>query len=1467
VKRGPTTFAQEALWIHERLLAGDDVLPYNETFVISVDGVLDRGLVEASLNAIVARHEALRTTFELDDGLPRQVVHPPYEVRLQELVVDEEADVDREACALASRAFDLAQGPLVRFRLVRIGSERSAVLVAAHHLIIDGRSIEIIASELDRAYGALSRGGPISLPPLESDVVAYARFEREDFGRRESSLLPFWRAALREPVGDISLPVERQSRSMSFRGARASITLPADILTQIRQLASRRASSPSTVAHAALHATLGRLSQSASVTTGISISTRDRVTWEPLVGMLLDTVVLRSDLGGDPSFEDFVGHVRDVTLDAVSHRLPFERLVAALRPRRESGQSPFFRVHFGFQPRERASRCVGPHRAEIRIPFRGVARFDLNVSLFEGPDDQLHGFVDYRLDRFDRHVVERFIAAYRSVLIHGLRSPTTALSALDLLDEAERKRILIDWNDAARIDLGPRRRLDRLFEEQVARTPDAIAVIACGESLTYAQLDARANDLAGRLSRGALGRDSLVVVDLDRSLDAIVAALGIWKAGAAYLPLERRHPVKRLEEMISETRPTALVGFEDRFGLVACPPRASADAGALGGGEPCSFDDVKRSADDERLAYVICSSGSTGRPNAIAIEHHSAANTLRSLNRRFSVARGDRILLVSSLAFDLSVYEMIGPLLVGATVVVPDGEELTDPDRLIALIAEHRISLWSSAPALLDMVVERALGRADLPLASLRLALVGGDWIPARLPNRIRHVAPGMRLINLGGATECSIHSTAFEVDLDSTAAPPRLAYGRPLDNQRAYILDNRQQPLPVGFPGELYLGGASVGRGYLGRPDLTAARFLPDPFAPGGRMYRTGDSARLCEDGELELLGRLDHMVKLHGMRVELGEIETRLRRHPAIADVVVVVHEGGRSPRLAAFVITSATSPTVRELRDFALTTMPTYMVPTAFVFVDSFPITVSGKIDRKALGQWPLSDAEPTPSCEPSTPEERTVMAVWSEALGLTSISIDDDFFALGGDSLIGTRIVARLSSLFGCELGARHLYESPTIRELARRLSADAEAAPRSRRLVRSGGTDTPLSLNQERLLHRTCANRPTQDLATFTYRIVGAIDTKRLADAIDRISERHEILRARFPLVDGRRGQVITTMPPPIDEIDLSGRIEAEAEAERLGLVAVTKPLDVATDPPFRIVLIRLERDVHLLFLLAHHAVWDAASTTIFLEELNALLGGEELSRELPIRYRDFARWQRRFYASTEGLEQISWWKRYLHDTRGPLLPTDFEREAVESARTDSQFVFGRRSIRTHVGEHVCAAIRRRAQTHRVSPHQVRLAAFALLLHRLSGASEIALATQHANRHVIGASGIIGPFAQALVLRIATAGTPSLDDVIEGVRVAMAETRPFSDIGGSHLRIERFRINFNEIPDDIPRTVGELSLTPWRELDDGRAWFFDLTALWRGADEIIFRFNRSLWRDDTVEGWLEMYVDILTELAT
>jgi amino acid adenylation domain-containing protein len=1033
------SFAQEGLWFLDQLTPGGNST-FNISDAVKLTGALDIPALERAVNRLTARHESLRTRIATIDGQPVAIILPQIDIPLPLRDISDLPDVDLEETArhLGAEAalvpFDLQTGPLMRLLLLRLSPTCHVLVIVTHHIVSDGWSIAVFFDELSALYRAIVSGAPGDpLPALLVQFSDYALWQRRLLqGERMETNLVYWREVLKD-VTPLQFPLDRPRDALrSFRGARLPVKFSLELTNRLRAFSRTEDLTLFMLLLAALQAVISRYTAQTDIAIGTAVANRHRPELDNLIGFFINTMVLRSDLQGNPTFRELLQRVRETTLGAFGHQqVPFELIVKDLNPRRSANHNPFFDVMLFLQNVPPPALNLPGIQAEFMELEARRSEFDFSFDLTETPSG-LEGYCEYDTDLFDPANIRHLIDSFQIFLEHALAHPDEHLSALPVLSAAERQRLLLDWNQTAR-PRDPAATIPGLFEAQVARTPTQVAVSGEGGSLTYAALNARANQMAHFLRAQGVQRESVVGICLERSVEMLVAVMAVLKAGAAYLPLDPAYPLDRLKFMLADAQagwlvasPRTRVNFADYSGILV-----DAFDGSLAS-QP--EHNPERELDGQNACYVIYTSGSTGRPKGVVGLHAAAINRFQWMWETYPFAPGEVCCQKTALSFVDSVWEIFGPLLAGVPLVVIADADLKDTRRLVDVLGRERVSRLVLVPSLLRLMLETFPDLASR-LPDLNFWVSSGEALPAELADDFARCFAGRLLLNLYGSSEAAADSTFFEIR--QAGAPMRI--GRPIANTQVYLLDGQFQPVPVGVTGEIYIGGLGLSRGYFQRPDLTAERFLSHPFNPdpAARLYKTGDLGRFWPDGAIEYLGRADFQVKIRGFRVELGEIRSVLQQHPAVKQALIVVSALNTVQRLVAYIVLQpGAQASQTDLRAFAEARLPEYMLPSAWVFLGAFPLTPSGKVDQRAL-PTPGSDKDSHQRVyvAPRNELEVRLTRLWERLLETSPISVEDNFFEIGGHSLLVVRLMTALERELGKPLSLAMIFHAPTIAQMA------------------------------------------------------------------------------------------------------------------------------------------------------------------------------------------------------------------------------------------------------------------------------------------------------------------------------------------------------------------------------------------------------------------------------------------------
>ncbi|MCP4656609.1 MAG: amino acid adenylation domain-containing protein, partial [bacterium] len=1426
------SFAQQRLWFIDRLEPGS--ARYNLPFSLHLRGRLAPGALARALGEIVGRHEVLRTRFETvaggpDDG-PVQMIHAVLDQALPVCDLagldpaERRAEADRLARAEARRPFDLARGPMLRTALLRLGDQEHLLLLTAHHIAFDAWSVGVFLRELRTLYQAFTAGAGMAASALPELPVQYADFalwqRRWLTGEVLEKQLAYWRKQLAGlPV--LELPTDRPRPAVqSFRGAGEEFRVPAEPAGRLGELSRRQGATLFMTLLAAFQLLLSRSSAQQDLAVGSPIANRNQGETEGLVGFFVNTLVLRADLSGGPTYRQLLARLRDVALGAYAHQdLPFEKLVEELEPERDLSHNPLVQVLFTLQNAPMAIPELAPGlRAKLDDVAVETAKFDLTVGL-EEDEDGLRGMWVYNTDLFDRATIRR-LAGHFGVLLRGIaRDPDERLSELPLLAPAERHELLYEWNDTAS-DYPAEISIARLFELQVKRTPEAVALVFDGELLSYRELNRRANRLAHHLlalgvDRGGGAPEVMTGIYMDRSPRTLVAILAILKAGGVYLPLDLSYPPERLAFMLKDAGAPVLISEQEQAAMLppdlakhgvklVCLDRDEAAIARASDRNP----EASAAVTGDHLAYVIYTSGSTGIPKGVAVSHRAVARLVFHTNY-IDLGADDRVAQASTTSFDAATFELWGALVHGGRLVGISKEVALAPQAFAAALREHRITALFLTTALFNQMVSED----PAVFNPLRHLLFGGEAVD---PHWVREaLASGgpQRLLHVYGPTESTTYATwqrVREVARGARTVP----IGGPLANTEIYVLDRSLEPVPAGVAGELLIAGDGLARGYLKRPGLTAERFIPNPLggnpsASGSRLYRTGDLVRYLPEGAIEFLGRLDFQVKIRGFRIELGEVEAVLGRHPAVREAFVIADRTESGDQyLVAYVVPEGEAVAAGELREFLLRTLPEYMVPSVVVSLEALPLGPTGKVDRAALPA-PARAIEPVAHfVAPRGPVEEALARIWAEVLGerptcpppgepqtRPQVGAHDNFFALGGHSLLATRVVSRIRTTLGVELPLMKLFEAPTVAGLAARVeelmrAAGARPAPPIERVPRAG--DLQLSFAQERLwfLDRYEPDSPVYNIPV-AYELTGRLSPAALAASLGAVVERHEALRTTFG--EGPRQSIATELEINLPLVDLRGLPAGvrPAVAAELAEAEARRPFDLAAGPLLRVALLRLEEDRHRLLVTLHHIISDGWSIEVLEGELAAFYQffstaerGAPSIPELPIQYPDFAVWQRHRLTGTVFEEQLAYWRERLAGASTALeLPFDRPRPPVLTHRGTEVS----RQLPAALSEPLEDLGRRQGTT----LFMTLLAAFFTLLHRYTGQRDLLVGTPVANRGRREIEGLIGFFVNTLVLRCDLGAEPTVRELLARVREAALGAYAHQDLPFERL-VEELR---------------------------------------------------------------------------
>jgi amino acid adenylation domain-containing protein len=1505
----PLSLFQEQFWTHAQIVQGQPL--FNETMTIVRHGPLDPRILERCFVQIVGRHESWRTTFDIVNGEPLQVVHPAaadFPIPVVDLRYLPERERDAEALRLgeadARRWFDLKKWPLLRTLLVRTDDEEYRLFMATHHLISDGvTAYNVFLPELTALYDALSREPAedrahdsekaSQLPALPVQYSDFAIWQREKAQRDIAAHhAEFWKQQLAGDLPVLAWPNDKPRPPLqTYRGAPYRFTVPLNVVDGVKALSTREGVSLYVTLFAAYAALLHRYTGQDDIIVGSLSGTRKLPEIERLAGCFLNMLPLRFDLSGDLTFHQLILRVRTVLLEALAHdEITFAEIVQAVRPRPDASRNPLFQSIFSIRP-EMPPIAAG---WEIRVEeiLNGGSKLDLLFMLADQPGD-MAGLLTYNPDVFEESTLRRMVDHWQILLAQVVARPDDRIAELEILTDEERRQLLFDFNDT-QVDFPQRARLlHALFEEQAERTPSRSAVVFENESLTYRELNDRANQLAHFLQGKGVRPGTLVGVCLERSLNVVVALLGVLKAGGAYVPLDPSYPPDRLEYVAEDSGLSILLTQESlrqawshsRAELV-CLDRDWSQIAASSAANPVT------AAQPENLAYVIYTSGSTGRPKGVQITHHNVVNLVLAMQAAPGISSHDTLLAVTTISFDIAGLEIYVPLSVGAKIVLISRHAALNAREMARLLDQHQVTVMQAAPVTWRLLIESGWQ----PQPTLKI-LCGGEALPRDLAESL--CARAGSVWNMYGPTETTIWSTCHRITAD---AP--ILIGRPIANTQVYVLDRALQLLPVGAIGELCIGGDGLARGYLNRADLTAEKFVAHPFLLGERLYRTGDLARFLPSGDLECLGRLDHQVKIRGFRIELGEIETAIAAWPGIRQAVVTARDNSAGDkRLVAYVVLAdGANFQPAGLREALREKLPEYMIPASFVPLVALPLTSNGKINRQALpapGEADAGLATESSHLAPANPDEQALAEIWAQVLGVERVGVTDTFFDLGGHSLLAVRITARAQAKWNIDLPPSIIFENPTVRLMAQAVASAQHHAARSQRPeivpvprqdyalssttpeVPAGALVFPMSFSQQQLwvLDQLQPGSAAYNIP-LAIRLRGSLNERALQSALDSLALRHESLRTVFRVVNGKPSQVVLpslSITMSVEDLRQLPEHSSEAERRRIAVEEARRPFDLSRGPLFSARLICVADSDHVLVFNVHHIVFDYSSIAVLIRDLStfydaACRGAEPSLPALPMQYPDYAVRQRDWMQGAALDPQLAYWKNQLKGVASSFeLPTDHPR--------GSDLSFAGEFLTELFPARVLEAFESLQRREGVSLFMALLAAFEVLLYRHTNQEDVVVGASTAGRNRESTDDLIGFFVNPVVIRSDLSGNPTFRQLLQRVRKTATEAYDNQDLPFEKL-VEQLRLRPDPSRNPLFQTMflfQELAAgaveTPglhWRwEGIDNRTAKFDLSAYVEKSEEglfVAFEYNTDLFEKATVQRLMQHYRVLLESMV-
>ncbi len=1353
----PLTPMQMRVWFAEQMDPGTAV--FNLPSAFRIKGKFDAEAMQKSLQALVDRHSTLRTRFETvgDAPVQRIVEHYTLEVPLADLVklpqAEREATMLADMQRMADTPIDTTKVPMVVTKLFRLAADEHVLYWMPHHAIWDGWSFDVFLEELDQAYTAFAKNEP---PPWKALTVSYADFARWQTERLTGPELTrqteYWKRLLKAPLPTLELATDKpRPAQFDFVGLTEPFLMSNEEVDNLTAMARRYDATLYMTLLAGFAVLLHRVSEGDDLVIGTPVRGRGLPEIDGLLGFFVNTLALRLDLSGNPSFGEVLHRVRAVVLDAFSNQdMPFDALVKDLNVVRDRSRTPVYQSFFTFQDvRNRGTSFGGTGYDQIHVHAK-VTPTDLSFWVKQF-DQGIVGGLDYATSIFDGSTMKRLLDELRTLLASAAASPDTPIGRLELLPAAERAQ-LERWNATAMEY--PQTLAHQLVFAQAKKTPDSVAIVQGDQKLTYAQLAAKATKLSDVLVAAGVKDETLVGIHLNRTIEMVVAILGVQQAGGAYVPLDPAFPAERLQFMLDDSKAPVVV-----------TERALVSTFAKSGARQILVDDLENappasrtgSAKPDALAYVLYTSGSTGKPKGVAVSHRALVNFLSTMEQTPGLDASDALLAVTTLSFDIAGLELFLPLTIGARIVLATKEQAMDGHELARLIREHQVTVMQATPTTWRLLLQTGFQHARFK------ALCGGEALSPELGRELAGKVG--ELWNMYGPTETTIWSTCSRV----LPGSERISIGKPIGNTTCFVVDPRRELVPIGVLGELYIGGAGVAREYLNRPDLTAERFVT---VNGTRAYRTGDVVRWEASGELTYVRRNDTQVKLRGYRIELGEIESALRTHPDIQDAVCMVREDRQDDARLVGYLVSNREIAAEELRVHLGKTLPEYMQPQVYARLDAFPLTPNNKVDRKRLPAPSGFVEEPRMHIEPATPLEHQIAAIFGDILGLKQVSATENFFHMGGHSLLAAHVVSRLNRDLKIAVPMRRIFDAPTVQQLAATISGEGADIVKATSIARAKDQElAPLTAMQQRIwfVEQMAAGTTVYNLP-LVLRLRGEFNANAMQKALQALVDRQPSLRTTLAWVDGVPMQrVAPTLSVDAPIVDLSGMPAPQAEATMVSEMhsIANVPLDITKAPLFSTKMYKLGSVDHVLFWMPHHLIWDGWSFDIFLAELDqaytALAKGKEPNwKPLPVSYVDFTHWHRDRLGGPELAQQTEYWKRTL---KAPLPVLEL---AVDKARP-ATFDFIGLTEEFEMSSDAVDSLVRMARKYDATLYMTLLAAFAVLLHRLSGADDVVVGTPVRGRGTPELDDVLGFFVNTLALRVDLSGEPTFGEVLRRTR--------------------------------------------------------------------------------------------------
>ncbi|MBE1556816.1 non-ribosomal peptide synthetase [Sporosarcina limicola] len=1481
----PVSYSQKRLWFLNELYPKNPF--YNVPYVIHFKGNLHIEYLKESLWMLIDRHESLRTSFQEIDGTPVQIVNDNYQIEIPyncfEKLTREQIEKKANDIILDEirKPFDLEKGPNVRSRIIRLDEHEHYFVFNIHHINFDGWSAEIFFSELSELYNNKLCGTVANLSELEIQYKDYSIWQREWLeGEDYNNQLKYWIKQLSGDLPLLLLPNEKSRTKQTFNGSFIPFSINKEVYKEVKKLSIKEGVSVFMTLLSIFKLLLFNYSEQEDILVGTPIANRNHKELESLIGFFANTLVLRTEISGKSTFLELLHNVKKVCIDAYTYQdIPFERIVEKLAPERNFGQNPLFQVLFNFYESPDSISFKNLETLFIDVDNK-TSKFEIQMELTE-KDGGLYGIVEYNTDLFHKETIERMISQYQKLVENIIKYPGKSMEEIPLLIDEEKDILLNKWNNTA-FQYSNQKCLHHLFEDQVVLNPEGIAIVFNGNTMTYRELNQRANAIARHLKQQGIGPDVPVGIHLQKSFDMVIAVLGVLKAGGVYVPLDPNYPKDRLEQIIDNSQLLLILTHNSLFEKSKdfnvpkiCVKEIRHDLRS-------NIDNVQSDVHPKNLIYILSTSGSTGRPKAVSMTHQALVNLIVWQENKWSHPQNNRSLQFSSLNFDLSCLEIFSTLHSGGTLVIPSDSVRNDPRLLLELISSENIERASFPYVVLQQLSETASQLISLEF-NLKEIVVTGEQL--KLTPQIRTWLKGFEkcvLHNQYGPSETHVVATHTISNFDEEEDLPPI--GRPINNTKLYILDTKLRLVPIGVAGELYISGDCLARGYLNQADITKESFVKNPFSldPDARMYKSGDFVRYQADGSIQYLGRVDRQIKIRGHRIEPREIESILNLIPGVKDAVIhVKNDQFDQPYLVAyFLSTENVSVSSKDLRQILIEKIPISIIPRFFIQLKKVPLTPSGKIDYLALPSIDFDSQDSNKNIELETQTEKDIYLIWREVLGIRVICSEDNFFHLGGHSLLATQVISRIRKKFDIDIPLRLLFEYPVLKDFCNRLDKNRKLAPS----IISNTIHTiheknefPLSYSQERMwfFDQLEPGNPVYNL-DCTLEISGELDIALLEESINSVVKRHEILRTIFKVVENNPVQIVTQnvyIKMKIIDLQKVSRKTVLDYAKQLAIRESNQSFKLSDGPLIRANIYHLGPKWYLFMLNMHHIITDGWSMNLYKEELfkkyKSLLSNMDTRIiNMPIQFKDFAYWQRSQNEDTFK-EQMDFWKEKLSDDLPVLnLPTDYPRPKVKSFNGD-RLDF---SISTNLTD----KLKKFSQKHEVSLYMTLITGFKGLLYRYTGQEDIIIGTPIANRNQLEIENLIGFFVNTLVLRTQLTSSMSWNDLLMKIKQTsldayanqdipfekvVKEIQPERDLSFSPLFQVMFA--FQNIPDDSLEVLNDFKTT---NIDiNTNSSLFDISiSIVEKENRLIgvIEYCTDLFRKDTIQRMINHYKILL-----